>query len=266
MTSILRDFKKPYQIKKKEIIFRNFFWVIILILLIFSSLFYFVVFSPVFQIREIKISNGQDFLVKDIENKIQNQIEQKILFFPSRSIFLANLKEINKIFLREFPLLRKVETRRDFPVTLIITVEERKPVAIFYHKEQKFFIDKYGIIFEEILDNEYFYLKIESLILTEELKLGNKILKEELVNQILEIKQQTKEINIPIIKALIVSDRRLNVKTLENWEIYINPKNNISQQIFNLGIVLEKEIPLDRRRDLKYIDLRFGNRIFYKYR
>ena len=262
-----RYFKKPYRVRKKRSILNNKgFWFGFLAIIISGWLFYLIVFSVWFQVAEIKIMGNEKVCGQEIKKLIQPKIVQQIIHWETRSIFLANLNEANKAILKEFPLIGEVDIKRNFPDALIIAVTERKPVAVFYYEEQKFFIDKYGIIFEEILDNEYFYLKIESLILIEKLELGKRILEKELMGKILEIKQETKRIDISIKKNLIVSEERLNVKTLEGWEIYFNLKDDISAQIFHLNLVLNEKIPLEKRKNLEYIDLRFSPRVFFRYR
>ena len=268
MSPVLRDFKKPYRIEKKETIFKKgFFWIIILILVIFSGLFYFIVFSQVFQIKEIKISNGQGLLLQDVQNKIQNQIEQRILFFPSRSIFLVNLKQIGQIVLKQFPQIAKISLKREFPNVLRIKIEQRKPAAIFYQDQEYFLIDKKGIIFEKFFRNELEILKIKNLEQQGKLELGDVAVKQGLMTKILEIKEKLKEnLEISSKQFSIISDKKIEIKTEEDWKIFFNPEHNISLQIFNLEIVLKQEISLDKRGNLEYIDLRWGNEIFYKYR
>ena len=61
-----------------------------------------------------------------------------------------------------------------------------------------------------------------------------------------------------------VSEKRLNTKTSEGWEIYFNLKGDLNWQITELGLVSEKQIPLEDRGELEYIDLRFS-RVYYKY-
>ncbi len=263
-----RYFRKPHRVRKKKSIFHNrFFWLAVFVLIICGGIFYLICFSSFFQIKQIEISGNQKVPIQDLQKAIQGQIEQRVLFFPTRSIFLVNLEKINKVLLERFPQIASANLERNFPNILTAIIKERKPKAVFYQQDQRFFIDKQGEVFEKITDNEHQYLEIENLVSVKELKLGKKILEKELLAQILEIEQRVeKKINIPIIKALIVSDERVNVKTLENWEIYFNLRDGISDQVFNLGLVLDEKIPLEKRKNLEYIDLRFGSRVFFRYR
>lgn len=262
-----KTFRKPYQIKKKKSLFRNrFFWLGILVLIIVIGIFYLVYFSSFFQIREIEITGNQKVLTKDLQTIIQNQIGQRILIFASKSIFSVNLIRIEEELFKNFPPISKIDLKRNFPDGLTIQIEERKPLAIFCRGEDYFFLDKTGIIFEEAPEINNQYLKIEDLTLTADLKLGDKVIEEEKLNQILNIESRLKvDLKTPLIAVIMFSEERLNVETLDGWEIYLNPQEDIEWQLTKLSAVLEEEIPSENRNDLEYIDLRFENLAPYKY-
>ncbi len=285
----MKKYRKPYRVKKKKPIFRNrFFWLGILIFVVIVGIFYLICFSSFFQIKEIKISGNSAFAeasadkqkvsIEDIRNVIEKEVEQKFLFLPSKSIFLINLKEINEIVLEKFPQLAKINLKRSFPDTMLIEIEERKPVAIFCQKENYFFIDGEGIIFEEVFEAAPQWLQIKNLTLAADLKIGEEAIKKEKLSQALEIESKLKDYNplttlplerasnLKILEVSIISEERLNAKTSEGWEIYFNLESDLNWQLTKLGAVLEKEIPPERRESLEYIDLRFGNLAPFKYR
>ena len=264
---MIKKYRKPYRIKKKKSIFRNrFFWLGILILIVFIGLFYFLVFSSFFQIKEIKISGNQKVLTEDLENTIQNQIVRNLFFFPTKSIFLVNLNKTKEAILGKFPQIIQISFKRKFPYTLEAKIEERKPVAVFDQGEKNFLLDKEGIIFEEVAEVGD-YLKIKSSNQNQPLNLGDKVVEKELLLSILETGSKLRnDFKIPLEEFLVVSDERFNAKTLEGWEIYFNLKGDLSWQLTKLKADLEEEIPPERRKDLEYIELRFGNFAPYKYR
>jgi len=263
---LARKYRKPYRIKRKKSIFLNrFFGLGILFLIILGLIFYFFIFHSTFQIKEIKISGTEKVAVEEIRNLIEKEIEQKILFFPTKSIFLVNSNKIKEGIFSKFPQISEINLKREYPNILIAEIEERKPAAIFNQNGEYFFIDKEGIIFEEtpqFLEN---YLKIKNFLLKEKIKLGDKAIEKKTISQILDIEKKLKEIDIKVKEFIIVSEERLNAKTSEGWEIYFNPKEDLNWQITELSLVLEKQIPPKKRKNLEYIDLRFS-KIFYKYK
>jgi len=285
----VKKYRKPYRIKKKKSLFKNrFFWIAILVLIIFGGIFYLVCFSSIFQIKDIKISGNSAFaeasvdkqkiLFDEIQKIIEERISQKILFLPSKSIFLANLNQINEPLLERFPQIDEVNLKRRLPSTLIVEIQERLPLGVWCEDlpsspsenlggqgENCFYIDREGIIFEENPPKEEFIIKSEELI--SQGFLGEKVIEKTLLESIFEIQRKLKEsLKINIEEIIILEKEKINAKTSEGWEIYFDPTGNIDWQLTKLSLVLEKEIPPERRKDLEYIDLRFGNFAPYKYR
>ena len=263
---MIKKYRKPYRVKRRRSVFKNqFFWLGILILLIFGGIFYLICFSSPFQIKEIKISGNQKIQTQALQNLIQEQIVNKFFLFTSRSIFLANFLQIKAKISETFPQIAQINLEREFPDTLTATVEERKPAAVFNQEDLYFFLDKEGVIFEDAsVENPL--LKIQKTTRDEELKLGNKVIEKEFLSSILDTESKLENnLKIPVEEVLVVSDERINLKTSEGWEIYLNPKGDVDWQLTKLSEVLEKEIPLEKRGNLQYIELRFGNFAPYKY-
>jgi len=275
-------YKKPYRIKKKKSIFRNrFFWIAILILIIFGGIFYLVCFSSVFQVKDVKISGNQKIQTQDIENLIKEKINKKLLFFPQKSIFLIDSNEIVRSLSEKFLKIDKVILKRRLPATLIVEIQERLPLGVWCQGENCFYVDREGIIFEEnppkVEEDKSFSPPFAATRETEfiiksqeqrtEIFLGEKVIEKVLLESIFEIQRKLKEnLKIDIEEIIILEKEKINAKTSEGWEIYFDPTGDINWQLTKLSLVLEKEIPPERRKDLEYIDLRFGNFAPYKYR
>ena len=254
-----KTFRKPHQIKRKRSIFRNrFFWLGILIFVFLSSIFYFLFLSRTFQVEMIIVTGEEKVSAEDIKLLVEKKLENKILFFKTRSIFLVNLDEIKNDILNNFPQIAEVEIGRGFPDALNILVVERLSLVIWCQENNCFLLDNEGVIFEKVVEFEPKFLKINNLILKTDLELGGKVIEKENLNLILEIEKKVKEnLKINIGEFIIVSEERLNAKTAEGWEIYLNPKENIDWQLTKLNLILEERIPPEKRRNVEYIDLRF---------
>ena len=255
-------YKKSYRIKKKKSILWIFKSKILLLLFLFlvisGTVFYFAIFSSFFQIKEIKISGNIKVSVEDFRNNIAEQVNKRIVFFNTKSIFLADLKEINEVLLEKFPRIAKIDLDKEFPGSLLAQIEERKPVAIFSEIENYFFVDKEGIIFEKVSVIDPQILKIKKSALVVGLELGKEIIEKEQLGQVLKINSELKDnLKIPVEEILTISKKRINAKTSEGWEIYFNPERDLERQLAELSILLKKRIPLEKRKNIEYIDLRF---------
>lgn len=246
---MVKRYRKPYRVKRKrKPIFKNkWFWRVILGLIFAGVSFYFFFLSPIFQIKEINISGKPVFC-----EKIQKLMNGK-------NIFLINFDEIKKETLKEFPKIAEVNLKRNFPDKIIGDIEERQPVAVFNQGEEFFFIDREGIIYEKTTPDT-------PLLKIKKAETGS-LLKNNLMSSILDIELKLKDdFKISIEEVLVVSEDRLNIKTIEGWQAYFNPLKDLNWQLTKLKAVLESEIPQAKRKNLEYIDLRFGNLAPYKYR
>ena len=259
-----RKIKKLYRIKRgKRLLKSRFFWLSLLILIVFLAIFYLVCFHSSFQIKEVEIFGNQKVSTENVRNSVEINLPKKILLFDSKSIFLINLKGIEEDLLGKFPQISRVDFDRNFPSKLIISVEERKPVAILEKGEDNFFLDHKGIIFNKVSEKNS-WLIIKNPSLNRDVRLGETIVEKEKLSQILKIQSELKELKIEIDSAEIVNQQRVNVRTLEGWEIYFSLENDVSQQVLNLNLVLKEKISPEERENLEYVDLRFGNQVYYK--
>jgi len=242
-------YKKPYRIRKKKSILRNrFFWTGVLAVIILFFVSYFLFFSNIFQIQKIIITEGEGIGEENLKT-----------FIPQNNIFLVDAQKIREDILDNFPQIAEVEIHRGFPDTLNILITERLAVAVWCEAETEkcFLMDKEGVIFGEVLIPS----EVEGL---SKIVGAKEALGKEKISQILDIQTKLKEsFNITSTQAFIASEERLNIKTSEGWEIYFNLKGNLDWQLQELGLVLEKQIPLEKKRILEYIDLRFS-RVFYR--
>ena len=260
--------RNRHQIKKKKSILKNRFFlsgVLIFFLLVLAS--YFLFFSDFFKVKEIIVKGGEKVPEKEVSLIIERKLEERILFLERKNIFLIDLKKAKKDILNTFSQIAEVNLRRDFPNTLNVIIKERKPIALWIEEKQIFFLDKKGVIFEEVFE-EFDFVKIKSIQFSEEeKKLGEKVIEKELLSQVLEINKELKII-LQVLPQyfLIMAEDRINIKTLEGWEIFFDPQKDIDWQLAKLKAVLEEEIPPEKRRNLEYIELRFGNLAPVKYR
>lgn len=246
-------YKKSFKTKKKKSVIKNkFFWLFCLIAASSGGIIYFFLFSSVFQIEKIQVFGNKKSSSEEII---------KIISTAQKNIFLANLDEITKNILEKYPQIAKIDLKRKFPDGLAIQIEERTAAAVFcqsiIEEENCYFIDKEGVIFEEVIELSPETLKIKSESLGD-YELGKSIIEKEKIEQILKINSKLKnDLEVPIEEFFLDSEEKLNIKTYDGWEIYFNPKENLDWQLTELDIILKERIPPEKRRNLEYIDLRF---------
>lgn len=259
-----KKLRKPHRIKrKKSIISCRFFWLSLLIFAIVGTIFYFLFFSEIFQVKKIVITGEKKVSKQELESFIEKRLENKILFYKTKSIFVVGLNEIKKGILNSFSQIAEVEIKRELPNALNVIVTERLGLAIWCCEDNCFFLDNEGVLFEEVrLRTEL--IKIIDEQNTNSFAFGKRVIEKEKLSQILKIESELKnELKIPLEEIRIVSENRLNVKTKEGWEIYFSLKEDLGWQLARLKLVLEKKVPFEIGEELQYIDLRF-EKVYYK--
>ena len=248
-------YRKPHSYKRRKSILKNrFLWLGILVFLFLFGSAYFLFFSDFFIIEKVIVSGEQKVQQEAIKSSI-----------PSKNIFLIDIKTIRAEILDNFPQIAEVEIKRGFPDSLDVLVIKRFPLANWCQDELCFLLDNEGVIFEKIIEVQprYVLIKGEEIV---QRKLGEQVIEKDDLAHILDIETSLKsELEIPV-KEIIVAKEKLIVRTIEGWEIYFNLEGDIDWQLTKLAAVLEEKIPQEKRKNLEYIELRFGNLAPYKYK
>ena len=186
--------------------------------------------------------------------------------FSKKNIFIYPKEEIRIQILNEFPRVKNVDFNLGLE-ELNILIEERQPFALWCDVENKseecFLIDDESYIFAtSSFENNYFkyYKKLDV----------NNLLKERVfeVEKFEDIKSFigfVEGLNLNPYK-LIVSESQNEIYFGDGSRIIFDNNQDIKEVINNLQSVLNMEEFEDIKnfKKLEYIDLRFGNKVFYK--
>lgn len=258
-----RKYRKKTSVWRNQT-FRFVLWSAILALL----LCYLFLFSPIFAIKDIKISglgeNKAD-LNEAVYGLAQKEMTRPFLkFFKYNSFFLLNTNSIKEKIKQGFPIIDEVKIRKKPLSTLVIDLKERKGEAILCSPELVcYFVDKTGVIFQETSRD----IALPIIVASDgtSYSLGQKILAQEWVAYIAAVFNFFQN-NLKIPVEHFITDKssnRLNIKTSEDWEVYFSFENDAQDSLLKLGLLIEKNLPFDKRKNLQYIDMRFS-KVYYK--
>lgn len=274
-----KDFKNPFFHHKKS---KKSFFILILILLILGGTLYFLNKSSYFQIKDIQIEGNETIPSPDLENIIFQQLTKKRFFIFSQSnIFFFSKSQAKKNILKKY-LLEELKIKKKLPKTLIINLKERKPAIIWVTGEKNYFIDFQGYIVREISlaqlktqpqeEIQIFRSEInlgDSPIIydlsSSSVQIGQQIISQKLINFVNQLTDLIKEnITLGISHYQISSQtaKEINLITIQGPKVYFSQELSLENQINNLKVLLDQKIPDPSK--LEYIDLRFGERIFWK--
>jgi len=247
--------------------------VVIIILVSFGSWF---LHRPSLQIHEIVIHGNSVISDSDLKKITKEVLEGKYFFlFPRTNTFIYPEKEIETSVLSSFRQIESVDLVRTNFQTLSMEVEEQSPYALWCFQEiletEKvqdicYFLNREGLVFSKApnFTGNVFFRFYGDLDDTD--PIGKYYLK---VNN----EFNRASVLIDSITSLSIVPIELHPLGEDDMELYMDDgskvlftrKQSSSEVLDNLKVVLESEIFKDKERgDIEYIDLRFGNKVYFK--
>lgn len=276
---MVKKYRKPIRARKKRAWWRNkTLWVAESAFALVALALYIIAFAGFFQVRSIHIEGAKLVSADALKSRIDESLSRTVGFMSTRSIFLISKADVRVRILREFPELAFLSLDRTFPNALIAVAQERAAVALWCSafKEQCFLVDKEGIAYKELDQTELVQWRDELAAVqdsraAERISAGTKAIDPVVLGSLLRFRDETGSIQfagepLSLVSFHVLSAERVHGAFSEGWEAYINPEENLSWQSTKLKAVLEKKIPAEKRKFLEYIDLRFGDQAYVKYR
>jgi cell division septal protein FtsQ len=160
----------------------------------------------------------------------------------------------------------KKRTELSSPTELLQSKSEGKEDSENY-QERCFALDKGGVVFrEEDLTQKSSQFLIRDVSYSDKINLGDRVIEKENLNQIIEISSFIeKGLNIALREVMIFPEK-LVFLTSQGWSIYFGFQEDLEWQLTKLKTLLDEKIPEEKRKNLEYIELRFGNFANPKYR
>lgn len=254
--------RKKQKIKKIKI-----YLIIFSVLLIVGAVIYFLRL-PFIQISEIKI-NGNVFVEKqEIEQKANALLNKNLLWIiPNRNIFLFSKYELIES-IKINPAIVSVKIRKDFFKTLSIEIQEQEKEMIYctsIEKTECFYVNKNGFI----------YAKIDDIIIPEQEVIiynekGIKGLKDNLIEEknyidiVLFVRNLARQ-EIKIKEVYLKTDSTVEFISWDNTRFITSIFDEYKKDFANLIALFDQQVVLkEQLSNVEYIDLRFGNKVFYK--
>ena len=275
-----RRYPKKYKPRGKT--FQTFKITLILILVLVLIGVYIIFFSPIFKIKEIKISGNQVLTNEEIQSSLDDFLFNKFLIFFNRdNIFLAKNGQIKNIIFNDFPRIVSIEVNKNiFEKTIRLKIVERKEIGILCKVETQkkeedltedfyrdcYYIDKNGVIFEEAPQTSGTLILVIKDYSGEKAEIGKSILEKELVAELVDLRNYLfEQLNLKVVDFAIrsKSSKDVRIDTHEGWYILFDSSRDFKKQVEALRLILEKKVK-GERNNLEYVDLRIENRAYYK--
>lgn len=280
----LLEFKK----KKRRVLLTKILLSIFTLLAVFAGLAY-ISRLPIFNIREVKIT-GNKVIDKDmIKTSVEKEIVGNYLwFFPKKNILFYPKNTIKNKLLDEFKILKDMTFSITDDKFLEVSISERTASYTWCEDdlvvgvpsgEKCYFMDETGFIFAEA---PYFsgevYFKFYGLAhrsTTEGSAVFGTYFSKDNFKQLIYFKDILVSMGLKPVSLQVLDNgdikfflSNLNKTSLEPY-IILKPDSDFQQIAENLETAINTE-PLqsnlkNKYSSLEYIDLRFGNKVYYKF-
>ncbi len=257
-------------VPKQPLVTRPWFWLSLLAVVLLGAVGYVVVFYPGFQIKDVAIKGATTIDEEYLRQISQADVDRglfSIAGITSKSILLFNPARVAKEIKGDQAISGTIETvtvQKRFPRGLEVTVTERLPAAQFCQAEACWAIDSKGVIFTDSAAHAGFIVRQSDVI--EGLADGATVLEPATMQQLLAIADRLQASGVQVSSMLLQKPNQLDVGTAEGWNMYfdLNSRENPDFQLEKAVLLLNKELTPDKREGLKYVDLRFKDRAFFR--
>lgn len=247
---------------------KKLFWMIVASFsgaVILVSALSFVLFLDFFQIKDIEVSGATKAEVDAAAVEVERSEGGVFLgFFPRTSIFFVSPKDIAQHIKDAFPSVASVSVSKKFFSTIIVTMEEKQAAALWCLGGSCADVDESGVAFEKSASATTSLVVFETGTMPE---IGASPLSSDKFIPLLLFIANLPQRGIYASTVTINDTGADDIAISTSTDIVIDPTKDLTKALSNLDQILSDKtsgITLDTIDNLKYIDLRFPDKVFYK--
>lgn len=250
-----------------------------LLLLAFGALAYEVhalSYSPRFHIQDISVTGAVNEPTEDVANLARGMLQARDTgFISGATIFTYPKDDIAAALVRTFPRIKSARLVRAEPLATALTIEvqERSPYARWCAGASAdtagsdcYFMDDSGYLFTEAassstpLPEPYVF---EGGVASSSMPIGQSFVPAHLPG-IVALADLLGQSHFSVERIVIGSDTDFTVYLAEGYSLKLSYGANPASLVRTLSLVLSADALQGHQGDLEYVDLRFGDRIYYK--
>ncbi|MFA6422620.1 MAG: hypothetical protein WCV92_04440 [Candidatus Buchananbacteria bacterium] len=254
-----KSFSNPYFDKFKRGFNTKFYLKILLVIF----LVYVFIYSDVFKIKNVEIT-GNDLISQDeFKNSVNSYLNQWTFFLlPKNNLIIFNKPKLKDEVSKKFAL-DSIEIKKGWQ-KLKISIKEKICYLIINNGKAYYYVGLDGIITKQLSSDEIIKRQnqLPVININKDVNIGDRLFSEQKINYILGLDKKLEEIKIA---PKYFEDRgvvEVSVIFAEGWQAYFDMNSDVNISVENLKLILDKKIK--DRKSLQYIDLRMGDKVYYK--
>lgn len=247
--------------------------------------------QPEVTIQAVEITGNEIVSAKDLETLVSDELQGDYLFlFPRSNIFIFPKENIELQILAVYKRIEKVAISREGFTKITIQISERHPFALWCGEgggdlreaagtstdallqtlvqlEQCYFLDGVGYIFTEaprFTGNLYFIYR-GRLVSNE--PVGTQFLTEAEFGALRLFLNTIRDLDLVPVSIHKTLENELELKLEGGAKVIFSADQNLAVVLDNLESALDADTFIDRSLSgVDYIDLRFGNKVYYRFK
>jgi cell division septal protein FtsQ len=219
-------------------------------------------------INSITISENEFLNNEKIIENIEKQISGRYLFlFSKKNSLLIPRSEVKNSIIKNNLSVSEVSLKVRDINNLFVDISEHEPVAKWCDEANNcFLINAEGLIYtQEKVLNPKNVIKVSGVFENSNDILGKTYLNTETFKSILKTVENLNQLSIKPTLIDTEDQETIAIETMQGPYLLIDRNDNPADVLNNLQTVIEtEEINEAQFKNLEYIDLRFGNKVYYK--
>ena len=220
--------------------------------------------SRYLEVDKIFVKGNDNFSSQEIILALEEELEAKVFFIFKRSnYFLLKTNNLEEFLLAEYNF-ESVQVAKKFPKSLFIDVKEKISHFIWQKDDVLYLIDSQGALNGQIRaqneEEEFLLLDDQRSVQIE----ADQVFNQEEINKLNTLYFSWEEIidsSLKIDRIVIRDNWELELIVSAGFYIKMDAQEDVEKQILNLNRVLIGGIA---GPEIDYIDLRFGDRVYFK--
>ena len=228
-------------------------------------------------VREIVIRGNSVVSEEELRGAVSAALEGTYLFlFPKRNVLWYPRGGVEAAALSAFPRLKTADVVTDDLQKIVLTVEERVPQGLWCGDEYKspsggdrcYFLDDEGFIYADApeFSGNVFFRYFGTLPMGDPV-IGQQFLEPQEFERLAFFRNALREVRIETEALSLVDDIDIELYLESGGKVVFDRDQSLSEVLDTIQAVFSSEA--FKRQDLlslDYVDLRFGNKVFYKFK
>lgn len=255
-----KEFVNPY-FNRQNRGFNIFLYLKILAIIL---LIYVVIYSDLFKIKQVDISGLNMIDKAELETLVNHQLDSwRWYLLPQRNLILMDrgllADRINSQYNLKSLTIKKSWNK------ISIVIEEKISFLIVYNQRNFYFVDEEGratLIISETEAQQY-WNEFPLLNVGEQpITIGDQIISVKMVAFLIKLNEQLKHKPLPIYGYEARAGEEVALVSKQGWRGIFSVDSDPQIALDNLLLVLNEKV--EDQIQLQYIDVRFGDKVFYK--